>query len=50
MSLYTVTSIPLAAIPNVHEGTGTHQSSNWLSSLPLCREAANFSSLATGCR
>ena len=30
MSLYTVTSIPLAAIPNVHEGTGTHQSSNWL--------------------
>src|SRR5215472_14561633 len=30
MSLYTVTSIPLAAIPNVHDGTGTHQRPNWL--------------------
>ena len=30
MSLYTVTSIPLPVIPNVHEGTGTHQRSNWL--------------------
>jgi hypothetical protein len=30
MSLYTVTSIPLAAIPGVHSGTGTHQNSNWL--------------------
>jgi hypothetical protein len=30
MSLYTVTSIPLAPIAGVHGGTGTHQNSNWL--------------------
>jgi hypothetical protein len=30
MSLFTVTSIPLAAIPNVHGGTGFHQNPNWL--------------------
>src|SRR5665213_96406 len=30
MSLYTVTSIPLAPIAGIHSGTGTHQNSNWL--------------------
>jgi hypothetical protein len=30
MSLYTVTSIHLDAIPGVHNGTGTFQSSNWV--------------------
>jgi hypothetical protein len=30
MSLFTVTSIPLAAIPNVHGGTGFQQNPNWL--------------------
>jgi len=30
MSLYTVSSIPLVAIPGVHNGTGTFQDSKWL--------------------
>jgi len=30
MSLYTVSSIPLAPIDDLHSGTGTHQDSKWL--------------------
>jgi hypothetical protein len=30
MSKYTVTSIPLAAVPGLHGGTGFHQNPNWL--------------------